>query len=962
MSVKSSISIPLWRIIIKSSQQLIYLFICLFIFFELFSQENEFLPVIELKHHMTAEEAKYKHLIGKDFITTPAPNGPVRNVAEFDRMQGVLIRYPFGISISVIQELAEDTEVITIVNNQTEEDNVLSQYTSGGVNTSNCSFLHAPSNSYWTRDYGPWYIFDGNGDPGIVDFPYNRPRPLDDEIPVEMASYLGINIFGMDITTAGGNYMTDGQGVSSSSELVWEENPSLTPADINQMVDDYLGIGNYHVIPDPNNSYIDHIDCWGKFLDIDKVLIREVPSSHAQYDEIEATAAYYASQISAYGYPYQVFRVYTPNDQPYTNSLILNEKVIVPIMGSSWDDDALQAYQDAMPGYEIVGHTGSWESTDALHCRTKGIADIGMLYIQHIPLLGNQLDLPDYQIQAEITAHSKLAVYSDSVFLIYQINGGISDTLLMSYLGGKTYSAIISNPGLGSEVAYYLYAADQSGRNETHPFIGEPDPHIFYIGEPSYQNISINPNNITVTIPPESFATENLVISNLGGLDLTYSITKQYITAKSKAYCSSQGGGSDEFIQNVTIGSIDNSTAQDFYTDYSNLSTIVEVGQSYPILVTNGEPTWTTDQCGIWVDWNQNEDFTDDELILVSGSPGTGPYTATIDPPEDAIPGETRMRVQIIYNQVPDPCLGTFSYGEVEDYSLIVLNNFTDWLTIDPLVGLVSGQDSTVLDLSINTTGMDEGIYQANIIINSNDPDESEIIVTVTLDVSGARYVDLKVFLEGAFSGSEMTTLLNTIDLIPLSQPYNSSPWNYTGTESVPSIPNINITDWIMVEFRDTADAALASSSTIIEQQAAFLQKDGSVVSLDGSSLLSINSIPLHQLFAVIYHRNHMEIISANPLSINGNTYTYDFTNSALSALGGADAHSEVSPGVWGMAGADGNADGSIDTNDKSVVWYYQAGLQGYLPGDFNLNSEVDNTDKNDIWMHNYNKNSIIPD
>jgi len=245
--------------------------------------------------------------------------------------------------------------------------------------------------------------------------------------------------------------MTDGYGISSSSELVWDENPSLTPSEINQMMNDYLGIETYHVVPDPNNTYIDHIDCWGKFLDVDKVLIREVPSSHPQYSAIESTAAYYAAQISAYGQSYQVFRVYTPNDQPYTNSLILNEKVLVPIIGSSWDDDAIQTYQEAMPGYEVIGFTGSWASTDALHCRTKGIADIGMLYIYHLPLLGNQTDSPDYQIQAALTAHSNLPISADSVFLIYRINGGIYDTILMSFLGGKTWSGILPNPGWGSD-------------------------------------------------------------------------------------------------------------------------------------------------------------------------------------------------------------------------------------------------------------------------------------------------------------------------------------------------------------------------------------------------------------------------------------------------------------------------------------------------------------------------------
>ena len=74
-----------------------------------------------------------------------------------------------------------------------------------------------------------------------------------------------------------------------------------------------------------------------------------------------------------------MFRVDTPNDQPYTNSLILNNKVFVPIMNSSWDGPALEIYETAMPDHIILPYTGSWESTDALHCRVKGIPDLSFM-------------------------------------------------------------------------------------------------------------------------------------------------------------------------------------------------------------------------------------------------------------------------------------------------------------------------------------------------------------------------------------------------------------------------------------------------------------------------------------------------------------------------------------------------------------------------------------------------------
>ena len=56
-------------------------------------------------------------------------------------------------------------------------------------------------------------------------------------------------------------------------------------------------------------------------------------------------------------------------------------------MNNAWDDEALEVYQTALPGYEVIGVTGTWESTDALHCRVKGIPDLEMLQLFHMPLL-----------------------------------------------------------------------------------------------------------------------------------------------------------------------------------------------------------------------------------------------------------------------------------------------------------------------------------------------------------------------------------------------------------------------------------------------------------------------------------------------------------------------------------------------------------------------------------------------
>jgi len=474
---------------------------------------------------MTPEEELRRDEIGRDFAATDPPMVPVRAIAEFEEMQSVLIRYPFGIPMSLIVEMAEDCHVTTIVASTTQQNTVLNQYISAGVDTSHCAWLIAPTNSYWTRDYGPWFVADSNNQVGINDFPYNRPRPYDDNIPVVLAQDMGIPLFGMPLIHTGGNWMCDGMGMAASTDLVYTENPTLTHQEIDTLVWNYLGIEKYHVLPDPLGEYIEHIDCWGKFLDIDKVLIGQVPESDPRYDDYENVADYFAAQNSSYGTPYQVIRIYTPGDYPYTpytNSLILNKKVFVPLTGSQWDDEAMQVYQDAMPGYEIIGvQYTSWENTDALHCRTIGIADTGMLYIHHIPLSGAQDFNLAYGLEADVIPYSGANLIGDSLCCVFSVDNGPYDTVPLQLLQGYRYRADLPLIPPQSEVAYFLSAADSSGRKRCHPYIGAPDPHIFTV---SYATDAVlAPDTLVFSSVAEMMAGKGFDIYNFtaGSLDVT---------------------------------------------------------------------------------------------------------------------------------------------------------------------------------------------------------------------------------------------------------------------------------------------------------------------------------------------------------------------------------------------------------------------------------------------------------
>ena len=492
-----------------------------------------------LPQEMTPEERLQWDIRRPTPTPSDPPPPPVRNVAEFERMQGVLIRYPLGITYGLVREMSTDVLVYTIVSSASVKTQAINNFTTNGVNMANVQFIVAPTDSIYTRDYGPWGIFDGSNSFGVMDFTYNRPRPNDDAIPGEVSAHLSQPMFTMDLIYGGGNYMTDGRGVAASTDLVVDENPDKTVDDIGQTVKNFLGVHTYHIVPDTTGTYIKHIDTWAKFLAVDKIMIRQVPPSHPRYAETEAAVDYFASQTSSFGTPYQIFRVQTPNNQPYTNSLILNNKVLVPIVNGPWDDDAIAAYQAAMPGYEVLGFTGSWLSTDALHCRVMGIPDTGMLYIEHVPVTADQPTGVPIEIRASVLPYSGQALQPSSPTILWKTSpAGTYLTVPMTHLGGNEYRGFVPTQASAGSVYYYIRAADGSGRSENHPFIGAPDPHVIAVvggggGPPAA------PSNLVAT--PVSPTQINLSWADGSNNETTFKIERKV-------------GSRGSFVQIATVG------------------------------------------------------------------------------------------------------------------------------------------------------------------------------------------------------------------------------------------------------------------------------------------------------------------------------------------------------------------------------------------------------------------------
>src|SRR5665647_858608 len=196
---------------------------------------------------------------------------------------------------------------------------------------------------------------------------------------------------------------------------------------------------------------------------------------------------------------------------------------------------------------------------------------------------------------------------------------------------------------------------------------------------------------------------------------------------------------------------------------------------------------------------------------------------------------------------------------------------------------------------------------------------------------------NVTVFLRGAWNVSAMNTYLNSGGIVPLKQPYNTIPFNYNGTESVTSIPNVNIVDWVLVELRKPTSGLPtdANSATIIGRKAGFLLNDGIVVDLDGATPLSFNIIKQGSSFLVIRHRNHLGVISNTIPSNSAGTFANDYSllaNSYKYPSASSDPVALLSGGIYGLWAGDANNDGVVNATDVNLIKIATANsASGYL-------------------------------
>lgn len=246
-------------------------------------------------------------------------------------------------------------------------------------------------------------------------------------------------------------------------------------------------------------------------------------------------------------------------------------------------------------------------------------------------------------------------------------------------------------------------------------------------------------------------------------------------------YCIASGSVCDEYIGNVTVAGINNTSLCGLVNGYSNYTTSVPAGfmtpgLSYPVSVINPQP-YVGDKVYIWIDWNSNFSFNDANESFVTSSTDNSLFTGTILCPATTPLGLKRMRIRITYNVIPgNPC-GTEGFGEVEDYTI----NVTDG-TPPPTINLnplsQTACEGTEVSFSASASGSTSMQWQEspdNGLTWSNIPGANSSPLTFNASASQNGHL-----FRAGFSNLTGTTFTTSATLTVQTLPSVTVPGNIT--------------------------------------------------------------------------------------------------------------------------------------------------------------------------------------
>ena len=483
-------------------------------------------------HNVGEAERNYIERVGFEpqlvrGITTPPQYDNLRAAAEWEEIEALTIAWEgFECILKQITAAAvTECKVIIFTESPSSTSNYLTGNQCGGpIPMDNIEIVDVDLNSIWIRDYGANTVYGSwNDDRILVDWMYNRPRPYDDVIPDELGQHMGIDVYSTtaepnDLMNTGGNYMSDGFGLAFESELIIDENngdtnwwttfPNHTIVEIENILEEFMGIETLVTMETLPFDGIHHIDMHMKLLDESTLLVSEYPDGLSDGPQINANIDYILSNFSTkWGTPFDVIRIPSPpstsgafpGSQPelgneidgyyrtYSNAVFVNNTVILPTYYEQYDTTAMRIWENALPGYNIVGidcdsgNDNIISQSGAIHCITHSVGVEDPLIISHLPLDDTENTTEPYTVEGYLSHRSGISTAT----LIYATSpeGPWTEVVMLDIGNGEDFTADIPAQASGTVVYYYISGEANSGKTGNRPMPAPEGWWNFNIGE-----------------------------------------------------------------------------------------------------------------------------------------------------------------------------------------------------------------------------------------------------------------------------------------------------------------------------------------------------------------------------------------------------------------------------------------------------------------------------------------------
>lgn len=341
-----------------------------------------------------------------------------RMPAEWETHEGTWLQWPQeklyrgyelkleGMWLTMVDALHRHENVHIIVRDERQRDHVEHQLDYFEIGPANVDMYIIPTDDVWARDNGPIFVVNKDGDVAITNWEFNGwagrfAYQLDNQVPAIIAEQLSLPVFDPPMVLEGGAVEVNGKGTfmaTRTSIIDPHRNPGKSQEEIEEILGDYLGVRHFIWLTGAGRGECEkwgdetdsRIDIVARFTDESTVLHNWTDNSTdpryssfvKTYEELQEATTESGKRLTLVPLPvpesYQTsamatWRQSTLADAAYSNYLVANGVVLVPVFGHENDERGKGIIQEQFPNREVIGinAVGLIEHGGAIGCVTQ---------------------------------------------------------------------------------------------------------------------------------------------------------------------------------------------------------------------------------------------------------------------------------------------------------------------------------------------------------------------------------------------------------------------------------------------------------------------------------------------------------------------------------------------------------------------------------------------------------------